>query len=408
MGIAARARYWRDASLLGVATIGAYGVVFYAFGVFIEPLHEDTGWSTGTLSFAYSAGVLLSGAAAVAGGRTLDRRGSRPVMLAGVAVGALGLIAASEARHIAWFVAAWAVTGGAVAGGLYYHVTMATTSRLYAGRRAAAISVLTLIGALASPIFNPLVAWMVEAWGWRDALRALAVLLVVLAGPAALLVRSEPVPIPPRAPGERGAWREPMVWRLMLAACFSAGASSALILHQVSAIRALGLPLATAAALGGARGLMQIPGRLMLAPLTGWLGVHGTQLLCYALLAAGASALVFADGLVAAWFFVVAAGIAIGLSSPLGGLLSAEAYGARLGTFSGMQTAATSVASAGGAWLAGVAVDRTGGYGLTLAGIAVLEACATASLLWQRRALRASQSSIASAAPAGAEAGDAG
>lgn len=405
MGIGARVRYWRDASLLGVATIGAYGVVNYGFGVFIDPLHEDTGWSTGTLSFAFSAGVLLSGAVAFLAGRTLDRHGSRRVMLTALVVGGLGFLAAAEARHVAWFVACWAVTGGAIAGGLYYHVTMATTSRLYSERRAAAISVLTLIGAFASPIFNPLVAWMVEAWGWRDALRAMAVLMVILVGPAAFLVRSQPVPAPPRRAGERGAWREPAVWRLMLAMCLGAGAASALILHQVSAIRALGLPLATAAALGGARGLMQIPGRLVLAPLIGWLGVHGTQLLAFALLAAGAAALVFADGLVAAWFFVVAAGVAIGLSSPLTGLLSAEAFGARLGTLSGMQQAAMSVASAGGAWLAGLAVDRTGGYGLTLAGIALLEAGAAAALLWQRRALRANQSAKASVA--GVEAGDA-
>lgn len=396
MGIAARARYWRDASLLGVATIGSYGVVNYAFGVFIDPLHEETGWSTGTLSFAYSAGVLLSGVVAFLAGRTLDRRGSRPVLLTSLVVGCVGFVAAAEARHIVWFLVSWAVTGGAVAGGLYYHVTMAATSRIYGDRRAAGISVLTLLGALASPIFNPLVAWMLEAWGWRDTLRALGVLLAVLVGPAALLVRSQPVPVPPRVSGERGTWREPAVWRLMLAACFAAGAASALILHQVSAIRALGLPLATAAALGGARGLMQIPGRLVLVPLINGLGVHGTQLFAYALLAAGAAALVFADGLVAAWFFVVAAGVGIGLSSPLGGLLSAEAYGLRLGALSGMQMAATSVASAGGAWLAGVAVDRTGGYGLTLAGIAVLEAAAAATLLWQRRALRSARSSMAS------------
>ncbi len=403
MGIVARARYWRDAVLLGIATIGAYGVVYYAFGVFIEPLHDETGWSTGTLSLAYSAGVLLSGVGAVVGGRALDRRGPRPVMVTAVVVGALGLFAASEARQVVWFVASWAIAGGAVAGGLYYNVTMSTTSRLYADRRATAVSVLTLLGALASPIFNPLVAWMVEAWGWREALRALAVLLVILAGPAALIVRSEAVPAPPRTPGDRGAWREPMVWRLILAACFSAGATSALLLHQVSAIRALGLSLATAAALGGARGLMQIPGRLVLTPLTNWLGVHTTQVVCYGMVAAGASGLVFADGLVAAWFFVIAAGLAIGLSSPLNGLLGAEAYGARLGTFSGMQAAATSVASAGGAWLAGVAVDRTGDYGLTLAGIATLEVGAAAALLWQRHAVRAARAGNAVAVSAEGE-----
>ena len=401
MGIVERARYWRDAILLGLATIGAYGVVYYAFGIFIEPLHDDTGWSTATLSLAYSAGVLLSGVCAVVAGRALDRRGPRPVMLTGVIVGALGLLAASEARQVAWFVACWSIAGGAVAGGLYYNVTMSTTSRLYVERRAAAISVLTLLGALASPIFSPLVAWMVEAWGWRDALRALAVLLVLLAGPAALIVRSQPVLAPPRSPGDRGAWREPVVWRLMLTACLSAGATSALLLHQVSAIRALGLSLAAAAALVGARGLMQIPGRLLLTPLIGWLGVHNTQLVCYVMIAAGASALVFADGLIAAWFFVVAAGLAIGLSSPLNGLLGAEAYGARLGTFSGMQTAATSVASASVAWLAGLAVDRTGDYGLTLAGIVTLEAAAAAALLWQRRALRAASSRDGLAVSAG-------
>src|SRR5690606_64881 len=77
-------------------------------------------------------------------------------------------------------------------GGWYYQATMPATARLYPERRAAAFSVLTLLGALASPIFYPIAGALAEAYGWRDAVRVLVLLLLVLALPAALAVNSPP------------------------------------------------------------------------------------------------------------------------------------------------------------------------------------------------------------------------
>ena len=97
---------------------------------------------------------------------------------------------ASQAAEAWQFVAAWSVGGAAIGGGLFYNVTMPVTARLYPSDRAAAFSVLTLLGAAASPIFYPLAAWLVEAMGWRGGLQVLIGVTVLCVAPAALLVRA--------------------------------------------------------------------------------------------------------------------------------------------------------------------------------------------------------------------------
>ena len=48
-------------------------------------------------------------------------------------------------------------------------------ARLVPHERAHGITVLTLFGAFASPIFLPLLGWVVTRTGWRPTLRGLAV-----------------------------------------------------------------------------------------------------------------------------------------------------------------------------------------------------------------------------------------
>ena len=55
-------------------------------------------------------------------------------------------------------------------------------------RRAQALSVLTLIGALAAPLFSPLAAALVDALGWRIAIRALVLVAALCILPAARFV----------------------------------------------------------------------------------------------------------------------------------------------------------------------------------------------------------------------------
>jgi hypothetical protein len=51
---------------LTVAETTSYGVLAYAFGVFVLPMQHDLGWSRTALTGAYSLAIVLSGVAAAA------------------------------------------------------------------------------------------------------------------------------------------------------------------------------------------------------------------------------------------------------------------------------------------------------------------------------------------------------
>ncbi|MGH2583896.1 MAG: MFS transporter [Dehalococcoidia bacterium] len=390
----ARLARWWPAILLGLATIGAYGTAYYAIGVLIPAIAEETDWSSGLLSGGFSLGVLGQGAVALFFGHTFDRRGSRPVLLPAIGAGAALLFLASLAREPWQFVLAWALGGAAIGGGLYYNVTMPVTARLYPAHRAAAFSILTLLGALASPIFYPLAAWLVDLWGWRGGLQMLTVAMVLCVAPAALLIRA-PAATPSKgdvkSDGLIAALRAPAVHRVLLVFALAGFANSAILLHQVAALEAAGLSLAAASGFAGARGAFQIPGRLFLTPLTSRFGVRGSIGGCYALAATATLALLIALGgsatMLFALYFTAIGGMSLGLLSPLNGLFQVEVYGdARLGTLNGVSMIVTSVAAASGTWLAGLLADLTGSYAAMVAAAALLQSLAVAALLWQRAA----------------------
>jgi len=385
---------WWPAILLGLSTIGAYGTAYYAIGVLIPVISNDTGWSTGALSGGFAIGTIIAGGVAVASGRLFDRRGSRLVLLPGLAMGAGAFLVASWAQTPVQFVAAWALGAAAIGGTSYYNITMPILSRMFADQRAAALSILTLFGAVASTIFYPLTGLFTEEWGWRGALRGLVVVMVLLMLPAAARVSAPPARVAADVARSsvREALRDPAVTRALLMFVLMAIGSSALLLHQVAAMQAAGLTLALASGMAGARGLFQLFGRLMLAPLIRWFGLPRTIGICYVAAATSTIALLAAQGGVSAVvlvaYFSAMGGMSLGLLSPLNGLFSAEVYGDRhLGTLTGVATVLGSLSSATGAWLAGVMADQTGSYSTSIAAVLVLQIAALGGLAWQQRAM---------------------
>ncbi len=387
---------WWPATLLGLSTIGAYGTAYYAIGVLIPVIAEDTGWGTGSLSGGFAIGTIVSGAVSLMAGRLFDRLGSRLVLAPGLLVGAGAFLVASWAGSALTFVLAWAVGAAAIGGTSYYNITMPMLSRLYEDRRAAALSILTLFGAVASTIFYPLTGVFTEAWGWRGALRGLVVVMVLLMLPAAARVAAPAARVTAGVARSslREALREPAVTRALLMFVLMGVGSSALLLHQVAAMQAAGLTLALASGMAGGRGLFQLLGRLMLAPLIARFGLPRTIGICYPAAATSTVALLIAQGgasavLLVAYFSAVG-GMSLGLLSPLNGLFQAEVYGDRhLGTITGVATVLGSLSAATGAWVAGLMADRTGSYSAALIAVLVLQVAAVVVLGWQQRAMRA-------------------
>ena len=60
-------------TLLGLVTIAAYGTWYYAFGVLLDPILQDTGWSESALSATFALSAAGGGLAAMPAGRLLDQ-----------------------------------------------------------------------------------------------------------------------------------------------------------------------------------------------------------------------------------------------------------------------------------------------------------------------------------------------
>ncbi len=382
---------WWPVILLGWATIGAYGVAFYSFGLLIEPIHDDTGWSRGALSSAFSISALAGAAGAPLAGRSVDRFGGAPALVTAVVVGGGLMLVAAEATDARLFVAAWGAGTGIVGAGAFYTVTMPITARRYPRDRALAFSVLTFLGGLASPIYFPLAAVFVEWWGWRTAVQVLVATLPLTLLPAAFVRTRGP------ADGDdddepsmqaqgfatvREAYHSRRVLQMIGIFLLGGMAFTALQVHQVSVMTAAGMSLGAAATAAALRGFLSLPGRALLAILVGHLGLLRTLLATNVAMAAGIIALLAAGPVSLIATYVLLTGLAFGMITPLNGLFAIDVYGERqMGTLLGLQRLVIGPAAALGPIIVGVSADASGGYGVGLVVMFVAAAGAIALLV---------------------------
>ncbi len=355
----------RVTGLLGIVTICAYGSWYYAFGVLLDPIRLDTGWRESTLTASFSVGIIAIGLGSLAGGRLLDRVGPTRVFVSAAVFGGAALVSASFATN-AWVFLIASATGLGVFGSLgFYHVTMATAVRLNPGNPARAIAVLTIWGALASAIYLPLAAALVEDLGWRTTVRILAAssaaaFLLAAAFLPAIPIEPETARPPLRSIVSNAVARGGPRYFALAVGCGGI-AMSTLLVYQVPTMTSLGLPAATAATFAGVRGFAQLGGRLPLGRLLDQFGVDRSLILAFGAIAAGGVLLAFADNRPTALVFAIVAGFGIGAFSPLQGIKAQELFdnetlGATMGFYGSLMMLAGSIGPA----TVGVIADATG------------------------------------------------
>lgn len=394
-------RKWWKVVLLGVLTVGSYGLVAYGFGVLIGPIHEDTGWPVGSLSAAFTLSMLAGGIGAVASGWMLDRVGGRPVLLGSLAVGSVFLVLAAGSRSIGLFIVAWAVGGGIIGAGLFYNVTMALTARLFAEDRVRAFAILTFVGGFASVLYFPLTGLLVDAMGWRSALRVVVLLLVLHVLPAGLFISGGAAADDGRSTAAEGlggyggvleTLRSRVVLQMIGMFSLASMAFSAIQVLHVPAMTAAGASLGLATAVASARGFLSLPGRALMGPVVERLGVPNAIGLAYVLMALGTLPLAVGGEIGWLLVFMAVTGLAFGTISPLQGLYAADVYGERrIGTLMGMQSLIVSLVAATGPALMGLTVDATDGYEVAIILISALFGAATVLLMARRRGLGAEE-----------------
>ncbi|MBV9354806.1 MAG: MFS transporter, partial [Chloroflexi bacterium] len=183
---------WLLVGGLGVTEVISWGVLYYAFGVFLTPMEQELGWSRGATTGAFSLALVLSAIAAIPVGRWLDRHGARLLMSLGSCLAVLLVLAWATATTLPAFYLIWAAIGVVMAA-LLYEPAFAVVAVWFDRKRARALTAVTLIAGFSSTIFLPLSGWLVQVQGWRPALVSLAIILAVGTIPVhALLLRRRP------------------------------------------------------------------------------------------------------------------------------------------------------------------------------------------------------------------------
>src|SRR5438132_11914317 len=177
---------------LGVTETISWGVLYYAFTVYLAPMEAELGWSRGDMTGAFSLAVLLAGLAAIPVGRWLDRHGPRLLMTVGSVAATVLVLAWSKVANLPQLYLIWAAIGLIMSATLY-DPAFATASKWFDRQRVQALTVITLMAGFASTIFIPLAGWLVQVQGWRQSLVTLAIILALgTIAPHALLLRRRP------------------------------------------------------------------------------------------------------------------------------------------------------------------------------------------------------------------------
>lgn len=392
---------WRMVWVLSGTCTVAYGVLFYAFAVFVVPMREDLGATTGQLSGALSLAIAVNGAAAVVVGKHLDRHGARWLMTGGSLLGAASVVAWSQAQDLVQLYLAFVGIGLAGAA-VMYEPAFALVTTWFDRDRSAALLTLTVVAGFASTVFLPLSQALVEGIGWRAALLVLAALLAACAVPQALLLRRSPADLglgvdgdPPRelavlprgTPAETASsWRASPVRLLTAASVLETVAGTVVAVHLVAYLRDSGAGAGVAAGAAGALGILSVAGRIAVTGLAQRVGLARLAAVMVAGQAVGVAALLTLPRPAGVAVFVVLFGAGFGVMTIARPWLLGRYVPVRVfGSVSGRQSLATGAGRVVAPVAAGALITAAG-YAPALLAVA---ACALAAAALLQAAERA-------------------
>ncbi|WP_140718963.1 MFS transporter [Pseudomonas sp. Hp2] len=368
----ARAAHWgllAAASAVLMLTMGARQTT----GLFVDPIHRDTGLGIAAISFALAVGQFVWGAVQPLFGALADQRGPLPVLAAGGLLLALGLgltpLMPSEWGLI--FSLGLLAAAGAGAGSFSVLIG-ATAHRLAPEKRSFAAGIINAGGSLGQFLFAPLVQLMIGAAGWAMAmigLAALSLLTLPLAWPLRRKPQAHAAPHAAPPGGDlrsqlRAALRDRSYWCLHLG-FFTCGVHIAfLVTHLPGEVALCGLPASVSAASIALIGLFNVAGSLA----AGKLGERFRMKWLLFAIYAGRAALIVLYLLAPPTpltFYVFAAALGftwLATVPPTAGLVG-KLFGPRyLGTLFGLTLLSHQLGGFFGAWLGGVALEKFGDY----------------------------------------------
>ncbi len=340
---------WRIVGVAFLTHCITTGIVFYSFGVFLNSLTQQFGWSRAEVSFGFSLVALCGAFYSPFVGRAVDRFGPRPTQLLGATAMATGFLLLRGIHTLAQFyllLGAVVALGSTALGPLPSNTAVANWFVRLRGR---ALGVSTAGISMGGVVFVPLTQFFIDHYGWRNAFALLGVFVVAVAvPPVALFMRRSPESMGLRPDGARPPARaigaevfeeierswtphEAMAhrnfWLIAAAFALTVMGLSATLLHMIIFLRDRGIEPAHAAWVLGATAGVGVVGKLGFGALLDRFAQRRVIIWCFALQAVGMLLLIATSGPVSLATFVLVYGFAMGGNATLQATILGECFG---------------------------------------------------------------------------------
>jgi len=166
------------------------GVVVFSFTALFEPIANQFGWSYTQISLAATLQSFMQGLIAPLMGLLVDRWGPRKLVFGGVVISSLGFILLSSITSLAMFYVAFILIyiGYSTTSGLVMMTAVANWFR----RNIAMASGIAATGFAMGGLLVPLVAIILDTFGWRTAMVSIGSGMLLIPLPLSLLFRRRP------------------------------------------------------------------------------------------------------------------------------------------------------------------------------------------------------------------------
>ncbi|MFM2308486.1 MAG: hypothetical protein RLY87_606 [Chloroflexota bacterium] len=345
---------WSLLAVLSVTETLTYGILIYAFSVYVVPLEHAFGWSRATINGAITAAQLVAGFLAWPVGVVLDRYGARWLMTAGALWGGIWLAVWGFVTEPWQHIVVWVMLGVAMATTLY-EPAFVVVAQWFDRKRSTALTVLTFVAGFAIIIATPSTTWLIEQTSWQVTTWIYAGIMVGVVAPLlAWWVRKSPADVGAEVDGVKGvstsamirpvplgavreAVSDPGFW--VLGGAFLASTCALVVVLQtfVPLLIDRGLRPADAAWYAAAAGVLALPSRLFFTPLGAYFSRYTVATVLCVMQGLALVVLMVVPDVWGIWGCVVLFGLSFGAITPARAALFGDRYGIAIyGAISGI------------------------------------------------------------------------